>query len=906
MENEQLKRDAVQIYNELLEARGVMVRQQQELDDIYNSACWKLTKPYRVIGGGIKKAVKRVKNITVFGIISIKKIFHWIKQFGIIEGIKVAKIHIGLKIKQKAKAGKIDKIADNENEWSELEKWLENTPHSFIDIFSVPMGWNTKLFQRFQHISLNVGKIDGIAIYGAHPDIDCDVKLYKFVNPKLCIVNLNSPIIKRRLFQILDQQKELKYIRIQSIDLMTTISEIQEYLYKGYHIVYEYIDELTPQITGNIPEFVYARHEFLLKNLRVIVLATSDKLYKQAKAIRGNHINLEVSTNGVDYDYWNTDKSFYEMPKELIEIAQNGTKIVGYHGALAKWIDYRALANIAENKENTVLLIGYEHDESLKESGILNKENVHYLGPKPYGDLVKYAVWYDVAILPFALNDITLSVSPVKIFEYMALKKPIVTSALPECKKYKSCIISYSSEEYAAKVEQAYELKDNEKYLNILGSEAKDNTWECITKEIVDLVFRMKENEKDILGEKREICAPDVLDHTTDSQQKDLYINQILDISSNRKSVYYKEITEDSYKRKNEDCKVIAYYLTQFHPDSHNEVWWGKGVTEWNNVARAIPQFLEHYQPRIPGELGYYDLRIKTVMKRQAELAQMYGIYGFSFYYYWFNGERLLEQPLEMFLMNKDITIPFSLCWANENWTKKFDGTNEDILIKQPDTVESYKKVIHDMIRFFKDERYIEIDGKKMITVYRPSLMPKIREVLNYWRTVALNQGVGELYIIAVKENMVDVDWLKEGYDALSEFHPGTVYTQCIKINDQINSIRKDFEGEVFSYEELVKNKKYFNYSLPKLYRAVMPMWDNTARRNNKGMIFQGASPVLYKEWLKDVIKENIEKKNIDANLVFINAWNEWGEGTYLEPDRFYGYAYLEATKEAIEECRKD
>jgi len=388
-----------------------------------------------------------------------------------------------------------------------------------------------------------------------------------------------------------------------------------------------------------------------------------------------------------------------------------------------------------------------------------------------------------------------------------------------------------------------------------------------------------------------------------DCEMQKQYINHVLKIPDNDKSEY-KELTNEKYERKNNDAKVIAYYLTQFHPTEFNDKWWGKGTTEWNNVCRAVPQYAGHYQPRLPGELGFYDLRIKENMQRQIELAKMYGIYGFSFYYYWFDGDRLLEEPLEFFLREKDLDIPFSLCWANENWTKRFDGTNCDILMEQPKTVSSYKNVIEDIARFLTDERYMTVNGGKVITVYRPSLMPEPKEVLSYWRTYCREHGLGELYIIGCKENMVIMDWLEIGFDAISEFHPGTVYTNCKKINSEIDFIRDDFVGEVFDYVDLVKNKKYFNYTFPKLYRAVMPMWDNTARRNNKGMIFQGATPELYKEWLKDVIKEGQTRNDIDENMIFINAWNEWGEGAYLEPDKKYGYAYLQATKEAVEECR--
>jgi hypothetical protein len=894
----------VDIYRELQEARAVIERQQNQIEGIRNSLSWKITKPCRTIGESAIKIIGRIKSTVVYLFTSLRYCVRWIRQYGLKKGIRIIKQSVVEKLERDKHNKEILFQAENMEEWKDFENWLNHTPHEFIDIFSVSMGWNTKLFQRFQHISLNVGKTGGLAIYGAHPSVDKDVELYKFITPTLCIVNLDNVLIKQKMFEILDKRKELKYIRVQSIDLATTISEIQEYMYRGYYIVYEYIDELTPQITGNIPSFVFDRHNFLLKRKDVITVATSDKLFAQAKNVRKDDINMIVSTNGVDFDYWNADKTQYSIPEDLEDIIGKGKIIVGYHGALAKWIDYDALKAIALDGKYLLLLIGFEHDESMKESKILDYENVYYLGAKPYEGLVQYAVWYDIAILPFAINEITLSVSPVKIFEYMALRKPVVTGALPECRKYKSCLIAESSAEYVKRIDEAVGLIDDENYTQILIEEAMENTWAAITQRTVDLVYQFKKNEEKLIWQQDEMSVEDALNNSIGILYKDKYLNQILDISANRKSIYYKELTNCPYQRTHNDAKIIAYYLTQFHPDPHNEKWWGKGITEWNNVVRAVPQFLNHYQPRIPGELGYYDLRIKDVMKRQIELAKMYGIYGFSFYYYWFNGERLLEQPLEMFLENTDINFPFSLCWANENWTRRYDGTNEDILMKQPTSVDSYKNVIFDMIRFLKDERYICIDGKKVITVYRPSLMPKVKEVLCYWRQIAMEAGIGDLYLIAVKENMIDTGWLEEGYDALSEFHPGTLYKECTAINAEFQCIRKDFAGEIYSFEDIVKNKRYFNYSYEKLYRAVMPMWDNTARRNNKGLIFHGSNPLLYKEWLMDVIRENQEKKNVDDNIVFINAWNEWGEGTYLEPDRFYGYAYLNATKEAIEGCR--
>jgi len=869
-------------------------------------------------------------------------------------------------------SGRIAEMVQTSDIWIDIENWIDRTPHSFIDIFHVPMGWNTPLFQRFQHLSIQAGNVGGISFYGAHPLVDKDIEICEFVSLTLCIINLDNYEVKKKLFDILDRKSGLKIIRLQSIDLATTIDELKAFQEKGYSILYEYIDELTPQITGNIPKFVFDRHDYVLKNEDISIIATADKLFEQVKPYRTR--NMDMITNGVDYEHWNLDRNLLECPQDIQDIINENKIIIGYHGALAQWIDYDLLKQIAEDERFILLIIGYEHDDHMKESGLLAYKNVKYIGSKPYSELSRYAAFYDIAILPFLVNDITKSVSPVKIFEYMAQQKPIISYALPECLKYESCLIAHNQQEFINNINKSIELRFNEDYCNVLKQEALENTWQAITKKTIDLVEENYNNQlrriKEMNGSERSVeksvevhpmppqekgyyralkklfwklpimpaktkerflynakktLKPSLLSYapseqvehvnlehdlvlpsapeTEHSSNQQKYIEQILRIPDQDVSNYV-PITETPYVRQDGDNKIIAYYLTQFHPDPHNEEWWGKGVTEWNNVCRAVPQFVDHYQPRLPGELGFYDLRIKENMMRQIELAQMYGIYGFSFYYYWFDGERLLEKPIEMFLADESFDFPFSLCWANENWTKRFDGTNSDILMEQPKTVESYKNVIHDMVRFLKDKRYITIQGKKLITVYRPALMPEPTEVLQYWREYCHVQGIGDLYIVAVKENMVELDLLGTGFDAISEFHPGTVYTNCKNITHDIDYVRSDFSGEVFDYQDLVENQKYFKYNLPKLYRAVMPMWDNTARRNNKGMIFQGATPALYKQWLKDVISEGKNRSDLDDQMVFINAWNEWGEGAYLEPDKKYGYAYLQATKEAVEESR--
>ena len=365
-----------------------------------------------------------------------------------------------------------------------------------------------------------------------------------------------------------------------------------------------------------------------------------------------------------------------------------------------------------------------------------------------------------------------------------------------------------------------------------------------------------------------------------------------------KRSNEYKAYEE--HKEINSDVSISAYYLTQFHPNLQNDEWWGKGTTEWNNVNQAIPQFVGHYQPRKPGELGYYDLRLKENMQRQIELAKNYGITEFCFYYYWFDGQRLLERPLDMFLENPDLDIEFSYCWANENWTKKFSGTDSGALMKISPTVESYSRFIDAVLIDMKDSRYHRIKGKPVLSVYRPSLIPECKRVLQHWQNRAKEELDVELYLIAIKESGSIVDWKRKGFNAETEFQPRSVERNCKEITDRVKPIRKDFSGKVYDYADLVINRKYAQEVTEKCYPAVMPMWDNTARRNARGTIFQGATPALYKKWLIDVLSIVNRNTNLDEKRIYINAWNEWGEGAYMEPDYAFGYAYLQATYEAL------
>lgn len=380
------------------------------------------------------------------------------------------------------------------------------------------------------------------------------------------------------------------------------------------------------------------------------------------------------------------------------------------------------------------------------------------------------------------------------------------------------------------------------------------------------------------------------------------YVNEILRTPRNLDNysplVAKQKIESRDYLQKSP--KLVAYYLTQFHPTPENDEWWGKGVTEWNNVFRGVPQFVGHYQPRIPGELGAYDLRLKENIERQVELAKIGGLYGFAFYYYWFNGTTLLRKPLDIFLENSDIDFPFMLCWANESWTKRFDGSSQDELMSFSQKNEDNFNFIKDSIRYITDGRYIRHDGKPVIQIYKPSNFQDIKSLISYWRKTARELGVGELHFMAVLfGDAYSINWKSLGFDSASDFQPGSMRSQSKikKVNNKIDIVNKDFLGQVYDYGECAAEVVLRN----DVYPAVMPSWDNSARRIDSGLIFHNSSPQQYSIWLERSINHTLASDRLDANFIFINAWNEWGEGAYLEPDKKFGYSYLNATRKVMD-----
>lgn len=349
----------------------------------------------------------------------------------------------------------------------------------------------------------------------------------------------------------------------------------------------------------------------------------------------------------------------------------------------------------------------------------------------------------------------------------------------------------------------------------------------------------------------------------------------------------------------NPAIKVIAFYLPQFHPIPENDEWWGEGFTEWTNVTTAYPLFSGHDQPKQPGVLGYYDLRLKETMHRQIAMAKQFGIHGFCFHYYWFDGKRLLERPIEQLLADPALDIPFCLSWANENWTRRWDGEDQQILINQRHTPEDDIAVMRDLLRYFKDARYIRIDGRPVFMVYRASLLPDMQATLRRWKDVCTQEKEALPFFVMV-QSFENYDPRPMGFDAAVQFPPHYADRRKPLETASVSNLNNGFSGNLYSYDGLARRMLESLSSPFPTFPCVVPSWDNTARRKQAATAFIGSTPEKYAKWLHAASKQTIEKLHPEQRFVFINAWNEWAEGAYLEPDRKYGYAYLNATSRVL------
>ncbi|MFT3729154.1 MAG: glycoside hydrolase family 99-like domain-containing protein [Terricaulis sp.] len=345
------------------------------------------------------------------------------------------------------------------------------------------------------------------------------------------------------------------------------------------------------------------------------------------------------------------------------------------------------------------------------------------------------------------------------------------------------------------------------------------------------------------------------------------------------------------------DARAVAFYLPQFHRIAENDAWWGAGFTEWTNVSKAVPQFVGHHQPRLPGELGFYDLTAPDMLRRQVDLARAGGISAFCFHYYWFAGKRLLEKPLDAFVADRALDLGFTLCWANENWTRRWDGAEDAVLIAQSHSREDHTRVFDDMARYLEDPRALRIDGKPLVLVYRPAIIPDAKAMTEIWRERAHARGWPGVFIAATNAFQFN-DRSDLSFDALVEFPPHGLSQD--RIESQLSWLNPNYRGVVFDYaqtarEAIARLSRRTAKSYPH-FPGVMPGWDNEARKPGASTIFHGETPEAYARWLAAACETASRTLPADRRLVFINAWNEWAEGAYLEPDRKWGRAFLDAT----------
>lgn len=338
--------------------------------------------------------------------------------------------------------------------------------------------------------------------------------------------------------------------------------------------------------------------------------------------------------------------------------------------------------------------------------------------------------------------------------------------------------------------------------------------------------------------------------------------------------------------------RYIAFYLPQFYPFPENNAWWGKGFTEWTNVTKAKPLFDGHEQPFLPADLGFYDLRLRETQHEQIALAKQYGIDAFCFHYYWFNGKRLLDIPVDSFLSDRSADMPFCLCWANENWTRRWDAAEHEILIEQNYDPGYETAFIDSVVPFFRDSRYLRVNGRPLLVVYRPQHMPDARQTAERWREHCRKIGIGEIHLVAalIRGNTTFEQF---GFDAGVEFPPHNLTISTV--NDAVPTYRP-FNGAFFDYPSLAGNCLERNYRNTTVYRTVFPSWDNTARVADRALVVLGANPANYERWLSSATALTLAEREADEQLVFINAWNEWAEGCCLEPSRAFGRGFLEAT----------
>ena len=346
--------------------------------------------------------------------------------------------------------------------------------------------------------------------------------------------------------------------------------------------------------------------------------------------------------------------------------------------------------------------------------------------------------------------------------------------------------------------------------------------------------------------------------------------------------------------------KIIAMHLPQYHSIPENDKWWGEGFTDWVNVKKAMPLYKGHQQPLVPLNENYYNMTDLNTLKNQAELAKKYGVYGFCYYHYWFNKKLLLEKPCEILLNHPEIDQHYCMCWANESWARTWDGKNSDILIKQEFGGEDdWDAHIKYFIPFFKDDRYIKIDGRPVLFFYSCSRIEKFNEMISYWNSKLNNIGIPNIYVVEFINSFNTGNDNIES-DVLVEFEP-----HCAARYNIPNLVKAkrlickklgltDYLSYDYVWKKILNNKN--KYGEKKMWKGAFVAFDNSPRKGKKGMIIKGASPEKFGKYLK-LLYENKSKNYVD-DVIVINAWNEWAEGAVLEPTKQNKYGYLEQVKQ--------
>lgn len=356
------------------------------------------------------------------------------------------------------------------------------------------------------------------------------------------------------------------------------------------------------------------------------------------------------------------------------------------------------------------------------------------------------------------------------------------------------------------------------------------------------------------------------------------------------------------------NTRFIAFYLPQFYPIPENDKWYGRGFTEWTNVAKARPLFPGHYEPHVPADLGFYDMRNPETIKEQAKMAREYGIDGFCYWHYWFgNGKTLLSEPFQKLVGDKSIDINFCLSWANDTWFGNMwnNRAEKQVLAEQlyPGE-EDICSHFYALLPAFKDERYIKVNGKPVFGIHEPTKMPDADFFIRKWRELAVKEGIGDFYFVA-KDFYCDnkEKYLNQGFDAVYDMSFLGIHHEL----SFFNKARLKFERDILHWPTVFNYKKAIKYMLTDADKeddvipVILPNWDHSPRTGRNSVIFKNCEPQYFKELVRQVIEIN-SKKQQDKNIVFIQSWNEWGEGNHMEPDLKYGRGYLEALKEAIDE----